>query len=82
MTFQAVNKPGAMWKCCLRREWRVQYSDCLQHGLPVVRESHLLEVVAGLRSCDGQPGDEGRRAVNNTWMREDGALPWWMTAPT
>lgn len=22
--------------------------------------SHLLEVVAGLRSCDGQPGDEGR----------------------
>lgn len=28
----------------------------------VGRRSHLVEVVFGLRSCDGRPGDEGRQA--------------------
>lgn len=28
----------------------------------VGRRSHLIEVVFGLRSCDGRPGDEGRQA--------------------
>ena len=44
--------------------------------------SHWIEVGYGSRSCDGQPGDEGRDAASRTSTPAAGAPPAWTTAPT